>query len=286
MGGVTVSAGGYIEQGLRMFADALIKNLRTAQKVVVFTGAGVSAESGIATYRGAPVGLWGGDDQANLATLRGFIRDPERVWGWYEWRRMQILQAQPNLAHFTIAKLAGYYPAFSLITQNVDDLHERAGSTSVIHLHGSMHSPHCLACRRPHALPPEIPEEPDGGRRLVPPRCRRCGGLIRPGVIWFGENLPLDEWRAAQEAAQTCDLFLSIGTSSQVQPAAMLPFIAARRRACIVQINPEPTALSWVAQYNLVGKAGEILPALSSEVFGLEPAPRLSQSSDLRSKCT
>ena len=151
-----------------MFADALIENLRTAQNVVVFTGAGISAESRIATYRDAVVGLWAGLDQDTLATLRGFERDPERVWGWYEWRRTQILQAAPNPAHFTIATLARYYLAFTLVTQNVDDLHERAGGASVIHLHGSLCYPHCLTCRRPHALPPVSPrnrKEGAGWRR-------------------------------------------------------------------------------------------------------------------------
>lgn len=253
-----------------MFSDTLLEALRTAQKVVVFTGAGVSAESQIATFRDALVGLWANFNPEKLATLRGYKQDPALVWGWYEWRRMQVLLAQPNPAHLAIAQMTMRYPALTLITQNVDDLHERAGSTSVIHLHGSLHRPHCLACRRPHALPSGIPDEPEGGRRLAPPRCLHCGGPIRPGVVWFGENLPKAEWRAANKAAKDCDLFFSIGTSSLVHPVATLALEAAKHRACIVQINTQPTELDRVAHYNLVGKAGEILPALCREAFGLD----------------
>ena len=162
---------------------ALIIALQRAKHVVVFTGAGVSAESGIATFRDALTGLWERFDVKYLATPEAFLRDEELVWGWYEWRRMKVLRAQPNPAHIAIAALARYVPKLTVITQNVDDLHERAGSFGVLHLHGSLHSPRCAACSQAHSLPRGVPEEPEGGRRVRPPRCMNCGGAVRPGVV-------------------------------------------------------------------------------------------------------
>ena len=166
--------------------------------------------------------------------------------------------------------MAAHYPSLTVITQNVDDLHERAGSDAVIHLHGSLHYPYCLSCRRPYTLPPGVPDEPHGGRRLAPPRCQYCGGPVRPGVVWFGENLLEAAWLAANNATKECDLFFSIGTSAMVHPAKTLPLLAHKRRACVVQINTTPTELNPVASYNLTGMAGEILPALYQAAFGPE----------------
>ena len=247
----------------RMVIDGqLLDCIGQAEHVVVFTGAGVSAESGIPTFRDAQTGLWTEYDAATLASPEGFLADPALVWGWYEWRRMKVLQAKPNPAHLAIAELAEMVPRLTLVTQNVDDLHERAGSDNPIHLHGRLHRPRCFACAKPFDYPPGIPEEPEGGRRLEPPRCVHCGEYIRPGVVWFGESLPEKAWQAAQQAAHYCDLLFSIGTSSLVWPAAQLPETAARNGAAIVQINPEPTALDRTARFNLRGKAGDILPAL------------------------
>lgn len=164
--------------------------LRSAQHIVVFTGAGVSAESGISTFRDDLTGLWSRFDAAELATPDAFRRDPDLVWGWYEWRRMNVLRASPNAGHVAIAAMEHHVPKLTLITQNVDDLHERAGSGSVIHLHGSLFAPRCFACARPARFPDEFPDEPEGGRRVAPPKCSHCGGRIRPGVVWFGETLP------------------------------------------------------------------------------------------------
>ena len=153
----------------------------------------VSAESGIPTFRDALTGLWERFDATDLATPDAFLKDEELVWGWYEWRRMKVLRAQPNPAHLAIAALAQHVPTLTVVTQNVDDLHERAGSVGVLHLHGSLHSPRCADCGQAHILPPGIPGEPDGGRRLRPPPCRHCGGAVRPGVVWFDEDLPIKE---------------------------------------------------------------------------------------------
>lgn len=246
----------------------LITALRDANRIVFLTGAGVSAESGIPTFRDALTGLWERYDPEQLASADAFRRDRELVWGWYEWRRMRVLKAQPNGAHRAIVEFASKVPSVSVITQNVDDLHERAGCENVIHLHGRLDRPICFACRRPHELPTGIPEEPEGGRRLAPPRCEYCGGYVRPGVVWFGESLCESEWTAAADACRKCDVLFSVGTSSLVQPAASLPVTAARRRATVVQINLGPTSLDVLAHFNLVGPAGVILPALYDAVWG------------------
>ncbi|NJD07795.1 MAG: NAD-dependent deacylase [Methylococcaceae bacterium] len=246
-----------------MFDGSLLTHLHNARHIVVFTGAGVSAESGIPTFRDAQTGLWTHHDATDLASPQGFQRDPALVWGWYEWRRMKVLRAEPNPAHLAIADLAGQVERLTLVTQNVDDLHERAGSgDDIIHLHGSIHQPRCFACARPYAYPAGIPDEPEGGRRIEPPRCSHCNGRIRPGVVWFNESLPEGAWAKAKQAGGDCDVLFSVGTSSLVWPAALLPGIAAQRGATVIQVNPDETDLDDVAHYNLRGKAGELLPAL------------------------
>ena len=242
--------------------DDLVVSLRSARHVVVLTGAGVSADSGIPTFRDALTGLWEKFDAEDLATPEAFKRDPPLVWGWYEWRRGQAMRAQPNRGHLSIAALERRVPKFTLTTQNVDDMHERAGSSSPIHLHGSLSQPRCFACNRPHVLPPGMPDEPDGGRRLEPPRCHFCGGRVRPGVVWFGEPMPATAWKAANAAAQSCDLMFVVGTSGLVYPAASLPTLAAENGATIVQVNPAPTSLDGAADHNLLGPAGNAMVAV------------------------
>ena len=242
--------------------QALSAVLRSARHVVVLTGAGVSAESGIPTFRDALTGLWEQFDAEALATPEAFRRDPALVWGWYEWRRAKVLRAQPNPGHRSIAALERLVPEVTLVTQNVDDLHERAGSASPIHLHGSLNQPRCFACARPHVLPSGVPDEPEGGRRLEPPRCLHCGGRIRPGVVWFGEALPEAAWKDAKTAAGSCDLMLVLGTSGLVYPAAGLPKVAAANGARIIQVNPCPAELDVDGAAHLVGEAGVIMPAL------------------------
>ena len=251
-----------------MITDSLRSALRSTQHVVVFTGAGVSAESGIPTFRDALTGLWERFDPAELATADAFRRDPALVWGWYEWRRMRVLQAQPNPAHLAIVELARHVPQLTLVTQNVDDLHERAGSKDVIHLHGSLQQPRCFACSRVPADPLPAADEPEGGRRLEPPRCMHCGGRLRPGVVWFGENLPVAAINAAFRAAGECDLLLSVGTSGVVYPAAQVPQLASEAGATVVHINPQGEAVRGAREHLLALPAGQALPALIRDAFG------------------
>ena len=234
--------------------------LADAQHLVVFTGAGVSAESGVSTFRDALTGLWARFDPMQLATPEAFLADPKLVWGWYEWRRQLLLKAQPNPAHQAIVKLAEQVPKLTVITQNVDDLHERAGSRNVLHLHGSIFKPRCFNCAKPYTLAaaPAMSHE----QALPPPLCPDCQGMIRPGVVWFGEALPQAEMEAAFVAAEHCDVLLSIGTSGVVQPAAQIPQLALRGGAWVAHINPEPVNCQHPRELSLVGAAGHILPLL------------------------
>jgi NAD-dependent deacetylase len=244
----------------------LTARLKSAGHVVVFTGAGVSAESGIPTFRDRQTGLWTNFDAQSLATAEAFERDPALVWGWYEWRRCKVLASEPNAAHRAIAALAGRVRRLTLITQNVDDLHERAGSPEVLHLHGRICQPYCSACGREHAVP-RRPLEADVERRLEPPRCVHCGGRIRPGVVWFGECLPRRTWEQAVEAARGCDAFLCVGTSSVVEPAAGLTRAAIVARAATIQVNIESTCLDDLVALNLRGPAASMLPELVGTVW-------------------
>jgi NAD-dependent deacetylase len=248
--------------------SSLAAGLRAARHVVVFTGAGVSAESGIATFRDALAGLWSRFDVMQLATSAAYERDPSLVWGWYAWRQAAVMRAQPNPAHRAIAAMARAVPRFTLITQNVDDLHERAGSEAVLHLHGRLAQPYCGSCRLPHEIADPDIALPVEGARAEPPACRACGGRIRPGVVWFGEALPTREWHAAVDAACHCDAFLCVGTSSLVQPAASLTAMAARAGAITILVNPNPTEIDDQVSRTLRGTAGSILPALVAEVWG------------------
>ncbi len=217
--------------------------LKQARSVAVLTGAGVSAESGIPTFRDNN-GLWRQFRAEQLATPEAFASDPELVWEWYDWRRGLIAAAQPNAGHFALAEIERRVPRFTLITQNVDDLHERAGSRKVLHLHGNIFVQRCLRCER----------ESTGPR---PPKCE-CGGMLRPGVVWFGEALPPGPRFAAEEAVRASDLLLVIGTSGVVYPAAGLVYLAKR----VVEINPSSTPLSSRMDERLEGPSGEILPRL------------------------
>ncbi|MBX5868438.1 NAD-dependent deacylase [Pseudomonas aeruginosa] len=246
---------------------AVVELLAGARRLVIFTGAGVSAESGIPTFRDALGGLWARYDPAALATPAAFADDPALVWGWYEWRRLKVLGVQPNPAHRAIAALSGRIADTRLVTQNVDDLHERAGSRDVLHLHGSLHAPRCATCAAAYrdALPDSV--EPEEGRRIEPPRCPACGGQVRPGVVWFGEALPEAALREAFAAACECDLLLSVGTSGVVQPAARIPGLALEHGASVVHVNPQPVRTRHPREHCLVGPAGKVLPELLRRAF-------------------
>ena len=242
--------------------ETLIERLKRSRHLVVFTGAGVSQESGIPTFRDAQTGLWAKYSAEELATPSAFARQRDVVWGWYEYRRRMVMLCDPNPAHRAIAAIVNRFPQSTLITQNVDNLHERAGSKNVIHLHGSLFRPRCRGCAAPYEFDSGIPEDPSGLWKFYPPRCERCGGWIRPGVVWFGEDLPKDAWNQAKVATGESEVFICIGTSTLVYPAASLPQEALSRGACVIQINPNPTSLDSKATYNLRGKAGIVLERL------------------------
>lgn len=249
------------------FDPELIAALRGGQEIVLLTGAGVSAESGVPTFRDALTGLWRNFDAELLATSEAFKRDPDLVWGWYEWRRSKVLAAQPNDAHLAIAHLANLVPRLSLFTQNVDDLHERAGSADVQHLHGSLQDPRCFDCGHPFSFPRDAAQMSDDGRRLAPPVCEECGGLVRPGVVWFNELLPEKILDRANESFRSCDLLVVVGTSGLVYPVAELPNVAKKAGRKIIQINSCKSNLDSLCTWNLMGTAGSLLPELVSRAF-------------------
>ncbi len=235
-------------------SDRLRALLREDVPTVVLTGAGVSAESGLATFRGSR-GLWEGYDPTEVATPDAFARDPGLVWRFYVARRAQAAAATPNPGHEAIAALERLRSSFTLVTQNVDGLHERAGSSDVVRLHGTLWR---LRCTRDGA------EFDDDRTDLgsLPPRCR-CGGMLRPAVVWFGEALPSGPFVRAEQAVRTAALVIVAGTSGLVHPAAGLPFLARRAGAHVVEVNPERTPLSAVADEILRGRSGDVLPVLA-----------------------
>jgi NAD-dependent deacetylase len=233
---------------------ALRSAINRSRRIAVLTGSGISAESGVPTFRDAQSGLWSEFRPEDLATPEAFRRNPKRVWDWYAWRRELVANVQPNAGHLALAELEGRVPVLTLITQNVDGLHQRAGSRNVIELHGNITRTKCFEEDRVV----DTWEESD----VTPPRCPRCGGRLRPDVVWFGEMLPRDAMDRAVEASNACDLFLSIGTSTLVHPAASLPFKALANGATVVEINPEPTPLTPRAHHVLAGPAARILPEL------------------------
>ncbi|TFW09880.1 NAD-dependent deacylase [Oxalobacteraceae bacterium OM1] len=243
------------------FAPELLEALRQARHVAVFTGAGVSAESGIPTFRDAQTGLWAQYRAEDLATPDAFERDPAMVWQWYAWRRELMQSAQPNPGHRAIAELERRVPRVCVITQNVDGLHRMAGCSDVIELHGNIWDNVCFSCGR------RVDRGEDVNAVDTPPRCPHCNGLLRPGVVWFGEALPAEAWQRAAQEAELADVFFCIGTSSLVEPAASLPRHAQSCGRTVIQINPESTGHDAFARFVLRGKAGEVLPALLADAW-------------------
>ena len=220
-------------------------------RITFLTGAGMSTESGVPTFRDALTGLWERFDAEALATEAAYRRDPALCWGWYRWRARLVQAAQPNAGHAGIHALARQHDT-RVITQNVDDLHERAGSTVDAHLHGSLFASRCIDCGM--TCPPDndpivrdLDRVPVAGDREPPPRCPACAAAIRPGVVWFGEALPQDAWTTATEAMRDCELLVVIGTSGLVHPAAGLPQLARDAGSRIIEINPQPSAISTLA---------------------------------------
>ena len=246
--------------GAHPFPEPLIERLRAARKIAVLTGAGISQESGLRTFRDPQEGFWAQYDPEDLATPEAFERDPRLVWEWYAHRRGQLAGVHPNPGQRALAELGQRLPGFTLITQNVDGLHQRAGSRAVIELHGTITRVRCSVCGR---RPAEWEDHP----RVVP-GCSECGGLLRPDVVWFGEALPEDALRSAAEASRTCDAFFSIGTSGLVEPAASLGRMVRQRGGLLVEINRDPTPLTALCDYAFQGKAGDWLPRLVEAVYG------------------
>ncbi|WP_416364689.1 SIR2 family NAD-dependent protein deacylase [Pseudomonas sp. NFX183] len=240
--------------------------LQKAKKVVFFTGAGISADSGIPTYREKLSGVWAGLDPRDLETARAFRENPSLVWGWYLWRRLRVAQAEPNAAHLAIPRMAHSLRQVSVITQNIDDFHERAGSSNVLHLHGSLAMPKCFACHRPAVVSPDQSAVPEDGALIEPPRCQRCNGRMRPAVVWYGEDLPPSSWKAAILLVKNCDLMVSVGTSGIVMPAAGLPDLALASGASVIHVNKADVAMGDQKELMLIGVAAEILPMLLEKI--------------------
>lgn len=241
------------------FPPELIRYLTKASRVAVLTGAGVSQESGLRTFRDAQSGLWAQYKPEDLATPRAFARDPKLVWDWYVFRREAIKGARPNAGHYALVEMEKNIPEFTLITQNVDGLHRMAGSKNILELHGNILNVRCSECG--------MFAETWGNDLEFVPRCEYCNGLLRPDVIWFEESLPRDQLEAAVQATRTCQVFFSIGTSGVVHPAAALASAAKAEGSVVIEVNAEPTPLTSKVDFALHGKSGEILPELVKAVW-------------------
>ncbi|HEY9793190.1 MAG TPA: NAD-dependent deacylase [Candidatus Obscuribacterales bacterium] len=242
-----------MDGSLQQAADVLNK----AKHITVLTGAGVSKESGIPTFRDAMTGLWANYDPEKLATPEGFLNDPPLVWQWYDFRRNMVAQAEPNAGHYALAELAKKRRV-DLITQNVDGLHAKAGSKDIIELHGNITRFMCFDRHHP------IDDVPSG--LPAPPTCPRCQSPIRPSVVWFGEALPPGALEKASNLASECDAMIVVGTSGLVHPAASLPFVVKRHGGTVIEVNPDVTAITNTADVFLRGQSGQILPSLISLV--------------------
>lgn len=234
--------------------ENLIKRLHGAQIVVIFTGAGVSAESGVATFRD-PDGLWAKFNPAELASVDGFMSNPKLVWEWYQYRVGIVNSVKPNAGHFAIAEMQKILPKVHVVTQNVDRLHHLAGAENVVELHGNITTNRCFDCSKPFNGKTDLPK----GQL---PACESCGGLIRPNVVWFGEMLPQDAIERAEILSSSCDVFFSIGTSAEVYPAANLPHYAKQSGALVVEVNPNHTVLSDYVDIKIPEKSAVAMPKI------------------------
>lgn len=239
---------------------AAAERLRRSERLVVLTGAGMSKESGIPTFRDALEGMWARFDPEELATPQAFQRNPRLVWEWYEMRRLQVLEVQPHAGHYALADLEDRLPQAVVITQNVDGLHKRAGSSDVIELHGNITQHKCFAdCQGA----PTLLDIATLSQTEVPPRCPHCGAYVRPNVVWFNEFLPVEALERARDLCLRADVVLIVGTSGIVQPAASLPYIAKQHGgAFLIDVNPERDEIAPICDIFLQGTAGSVLPQL------------------------
>jgi len=240
----------------------VIEKLINAKVVGAFTGAGISAESNIPTFRGDE-GIWTKFKPEELANFNAFMKNPELVWEWYSARKKIIHEAQPNPGHRALAELEELVDEIIIITQNIDNLHRRAGSTRIHELHGNIERNFCIKCGKNYT-------DDDILAGDLPPKCEQCGSLVRPDVVWFGEYLPQEEFTASEKAAQRSDVFFSLGTSAIVYPAASIPHMAKTAGAFIIEINPETTPLSEIADVTILGKTGAILPEIVNNLRSIK----------------
>lgn len=238
------------------FSQTFLKKLTEAKKIVFFTGAGISSESGIPTFRGKD-GIWNKLKPEELANFNAFMRNPQMVWEWYNHRKKIISEAKPNAGHIAIAEMQNLFDEVTVVTQNIDNLHRRAGSKSIFELHGNIERNYCIKCRTFYN------EELDFSNGV--PKCK-CGGLIRPDVVWFGEYLPEDQFEGARKAAVLSDIFFVVGTSAVVYPAAGLIDLAQNAGSLIVEINIEETSISYICDESFFGEAGKILPEIVNQI--------------------
>jgi len=236
--------------------SGLIKKLKSARAIVFFSGAGISAESGIPIFRGKD-GIWNKLRPEELANFNAFMRNPQLVWKWYNYRKSIVQESKPNPGHLAIVEMEKYFEKVIVITQNVDNLHRRAGSKTIYELHGNIERNFCAKCKKHYDG--ELDFE-DGI-----PKCT-CGGLIRPDVVWFGEFLPADQFQLSEKAARNCDVFFIVGTSAVVYPAASLVQVAKSNGAYLVEVNIEETEASSIVDVSLFGESGKILPQIVEEL--------------------
>lgn len=241
------------------YPKELIEKLKHAKSILFFTGAGISAESGIETFRGKG-GLWNKMSPQELASMNGFMRNPDLVWEWYQYRRKIVRETGPNPGHKTIAEFEKHITEVTVVTQNVDNLHRRAGSTNILEVHGNIERNFCMDCRTFYGIDEFLDVE-------EAPKCKKCGGRIRPDVVWFGEMLPQDVFAEAERKAKLCDVCFVVGTSAVVYPAAYIPISAKEGGSYLVEINIEPTEITRSVNCSLMGKSGEILPGLLDKLI-------------------
>lgn len=237
--------------------DGAVKILKDAKKLFVLTGAGISAESGIPTFRGKD-GLWKNYSATDLATPEAFERNPALVWEWYQWRQDIISRAEPNPAHYALVELERYFEKFLLLTQNVDNLHQRAGSKNVLELHGNIFRTRCLKCGKIDKI--------ENARIEKMPYCK-CGGLLRPDVVWFGEAIPQDVWQESMRFLISADVAIICGTSGVVWPAARIPEIAKNYGVKTIEINIESTPITSVVDRSIIATAGSVLPEIAKKLI-------------------
>lgn len=238
-------------------SSSLIKKLTHAEKLVFFTGAGISAESGISTFRGDG-GIWNKLKPEELASFSAFMKNADMVWEWYQYRRKIIQETKPNAAHYAITELQKYFSSVVVVTQNIDNLHQRAGNKTVYELHGNIERNYCSSCAKRYDFIPFTDDK-------KVPRCE-CGGLIRPDIVWFGEFLPQDQYDAGEAAAEECDVLFSVGTSSIVYPAAYIPLQAKKFHKYVVEVNMTNTEQTQYFDETILGQAGQILPLIVEAV--------------------